>query len=159
MTVTFEKLECYPKVEVPAGEVLIEADTISDKLFVLDEGTLEVHRGEISINMISDPGALFGEISALLGVPHTASVRAVTPCSIYVVEGASALLDTNPAFVLPIARLLAERLQLATGYLVDVKRQFAGRTDHFEMVDEVLEALLNAQQHPFRPPGAQKRGQ
>lgn len=159
MTLKFEKLAVYRKVEVPAGDVLIEEATISDKLFVLDQGTLEVYRADVSIALVSDPGALFGEMSALLDVPHTASVRAVTPCSIYTIEGARKFLDANPEAALPIARLLAERLQHATAYLVDVKRQFAGRTDHFEMVDEVLEALLNAQPQPFNSPDAVRRGQ
>jgi CRP/FNR family transcriptional regulator, cyclic AMP receptor protein len=41
-----------------------------------------------------------------------------------------------------VARILSRRVQLVTGYLVDLKRQFADRDDHLAMVDEVLESLV-----------------
>lgn len=144
-----EKLHSYPTVKVQAGEVLIEEAKSSDRMYVLVDGTLEVYRGNVSIAIVDDPGALFGEMSVLLQTPHTANVRAVTNASVHVIERAGAFLLDNPDFALPIARLLAERLQHATTYLVDMKRQFADRSDHFQMVDEVLEALLNTQPQEF----------
>ena len=50
-----------------------------------------------------------------------------------------------------VARLLANRLNAATTYLVDLKRQFANHGDHLEMVGEVLETLLHQQERDFRP--------
>ena len=44
-----------------------------------------------------------------------------------------------------MARILARRLVDATTYLADFKRQFAHRSDHFAMVDEVLDALVQRQ--------------
>jgi CRP/FNR family cyclic AMP-dependent transcriptional regulator len=41
-----------------------------------------------------------------------------------------------------VARILSRRVQLVTGYLVDLERQFADRDDHLAMVDEVLESLV-----------------
>ena len=50
-----------------------------------------------------------------------------------------------------MARLLANRLNAATTYLVDLKRQFAGSNDHLGMVGEVLETLIHQQEQDFLP--------
>ena len=44
-----------------------------------------------------------------------------------------------------MARTLAQRLYHATGYLADLKAQFADRSDHFGMMDEILDELLQQQ--------------
>ena len=56
------------------------------------------------------------------------------------------------------ARLLANRLNAATSYLVDLKRQFAHYGDHMEMVGEVLETLLLQQERDFQPGSDRDRG-
>jgi CRP/FNR family transcriptional regulator, cyclic AMP receptor protein len=50
-----------------------------------------------------------------------------------------------------VARLLANRLNAATTYLVDLIRQFAGSSDHLGMVGEVLETLIYQQGQDFLP--------
>ena len=42
-----------------------------------------------------------------------------------------------------IAQLLAQRLNVATTYLADIKRQYAGHGNHLAMVGEVLESMIN----------------
>ena len=63
----------------------------------------------------------------------------------------STRLGRHPELALPIARLLARRLQNVTSYLVDLKRQFGDRTDHLGMVEEVLESLAHEQGSGFIP--------
>ena len=46
---------------------------------------------------------------------------------------------------------LAERLDAATTYLVDLKRQFEGHSNHLGMVGEVLESLIHQQHEEFTP--------
>jgi CRP-like cAMP-binding protein len=141
----------YPRQELAPGAVLLREGERSGRLFVLAEGCLEVFRGEVEVALIDEPGAVFGEMAALLDVPHTSSVRAVTAASVHVVESPEVYLAANPQLVLPIARLLARRLQNVTGYLVDLKRQYQDRADHLGMVDEVLEALAHEQGPSFIP--------
>ncbi len=38
--------------------------------------------------------------------------------------------------------MLAQRLNGVTSYLMDIKKQFEGKDDHFSMLDEVLESLV-----------------
>ena len=44
-----------------------------------------------------------------------------------------------------MARTLAIRLDNLSGYLTDVKRQFADQSDHLGMLDDVLNTLVHHQ--------------
>jgi CRP/FNR family transcriptional regulator, cyclic AMP receptor protein len=99
-------------------------------------------KDDVTVAAASQPGVVFGEMAALLGTPHTATVRAVKPCAFYLVENARAFMESTPAVSLHICELLAGRLDSLNKYLVDVKHQFEGH-DHLCMVDEVLEALAS----------------
>jgi len=129
-----------------AAQELILAD--GDKagaLYILIDGLVEVVKGDVQITSVSEPGAIFGEMSVLLGSQHTASVRALSASSFHVVEDPDRFLSSRPDIMLHVARLLARRLNFVTGYLVDVKRQFEDQQDHLGMVDEVLESLVHHQ--------------
>ncbi len=127
------------------GDVLIKEGPASGTLYILVEGAVEVLRGDVRVSIVDEPGAVFGEISALLGSAHSATVRAIEPCEVHRIEDAESFLQMRPEIVFHVARILARRLIDATTYLADIKHQFADRTDHLGMVDEVLEALVNQQ--------------
>lgn len=140
-----------PERAIEAGTVLLQEGERSGRLYVLVEGTLEVYRGEVDFATVSEPGAVFGEMSVLLDMDHTASVRASTPARVHVIDEAAAFLAAHPDALLPIATLLARRLSNATTYLVDLKRQFQDQRDHFAMIDEVLESFTVQQDEGFLP--------
>ena len=50
-----------------------------------------------------------------------------------------------------IGRLLAGRLNAATSYLADLKRQFEDQGNHLGMVGEVLDVLIHQQDEDFSP--------
>jgi len=127
------------------GQIVMERGSQTDRLYVLIHGKVEVVKDDIRVSTISEAGATFGEISVLLEGDHTATVRALTPCSFHILENPRELLQTSPLLCFHVCVLLARRLDSLTRYLVDVKQQFEGH-DHIGMVDEVLEALLH------RPP-------
>jgi CRP-like cAMP-binding protein len=136
---------------VPAGTVLLDEGTTSGRLHVLAEGSVEVVRGETQVAIVSEPGAFFGEMSVLLDLPHTATVRALTPSLVYTFEDARAFLRSDPEIALVVAKMLAQRLNAATTYLVDLKRQYGGRGNHLDMVSDVLASLLHHQEREFTP--------
>jgi CRP/FNR family transcriptional regulator, cyclic AMP receptor protein len=129
--------------EIPAGTVLIHEGGKTGHLFVLIKGQLEVMRGDSVVAVLSEPGAVTGEMSLLLDRPHTATVRAAADSTIYVFDDAAAFLGTQPAVALLIARLLAQRLNVATTYLSDIMKQYAGHGTHLEMVGEILQSMIN----------------
>ncbi len=137
--------------KIAPGAVLLREGERSGRLFVLTDGTLAVYRGDVEVALVSEPGAVFGEMAVLLDQPHTASVRAVTAAKVHLIEDGAQFLNANPHVLLPIATLLARRLQSATTYLVNLKHQFQDQKDHFGMVDEVLESLTHQQEESFPP--------
>ena len=142
--------ERLPQSHVAAGEILLPEGERTGLLYILVHGRVEILKGDVQIEEVTEPGAVFGEISALLDTPHMATVRAITPARVVRIERAGQFLCDHPDLATEIARLLAERLTNVVGYLADLKRQFAGR-DHLAMVDEVLESLVNQQRRPFTP--------
>ncbi len=108
-------------------------------------------RGDTQVAVIGDAGAVFGEMSVLLNRPHTATVKAKSPVVVFEFDDAESFLKSNPEIAFLLGRLLAERLNAATTYLVDLKRQFEGHGNHLGMVGEVLESLIHQQHQEFTP--------
>jgi CRP/FNR family transcriptional regulator, cyclic AMP receptor protein len=140
-----------PVVRFAPGEVLIAEGPPTGKLYVLIDGLVEIVKGDFQINLVSDRGAMFGEMAVLLGRPHMASVRAVKPTRAYVSDNGEAFLRAHPEIAHLIATMLAQRLNGVTSYLVDLKRQFEDHKNHLGMVDEILETLLHEQRSDFTP--------
>ena len=58
-------------------------------------------------------------------------------------DDAASFLRDQPAVALLIARLLAQRLNVATTYLADLTHQYAGHGSHLSMVSELLHSMIN----------------
>jgi CRP-like cAMP-binding protein len=138
-----------PRQSFPAGTLLLSEGDTSGRLYVLGAGSVEVLRGDTQVAVISEPGAVFGEMSVLLNRPHTATVRTLSVVDVFMFEDAQSFLKSNPEIAFLLARLLAERLNGATTYLVDLKRQFQGHGNHLGMVGEILESLIHQQPQEF----------
>ena len=134
-----------PEAHFATDEWLIQEGLPAGKLYVLISGEVVVLKGETEVARISEPGSVFGEMSALLDLPYSASVRAVGPVRAHLSESAAEFIASNPAVALHTARILAQRLHAATAYLADVKEQFADQKNHFAMMDRVLETLMQRQ--------------
>lgn len=128
---------------IPAGTLILHEGGTSGHLYVLIEGRLEVIKGDTVVANIVEPGAVVGEMSVLLDKPHTATVRAASDSTVFEFEDAASFLRDQPAVALLIARLLAQRLNVATTYLADIMHQYAGHGDHLAMVGEILQSMIN----------------
>ena len=151
MTGVLARCTAAQKTAVPAGTILMAEGTKSGRIYVLDTGTIEVMRGETRVALVSDRGAIFGEMSVLLDAAHTATVRAVDDSTVYAFTDAAEFLRSDPDTTLAVAKLLAQRLHSATTYLVDLKRQYAGQSNHLGMVSDVLASLINQPPGDFEP--------
>ncbi len=127
------------------GQVVIAQGEKTNLLFFLIEGAVEVVKDGVPVAKSSEPGAVFGELSALLGGNHTATVRALKPSAFHVVQNPREFLEASPIICLHVCELIARRLDSLNKYLVDVKQQFNGH-EHLGMVDNVLETLMH--RHP-----------
>ena len=149
MASILDKCAGVPRERFAPGIVLLSEGETSGRLYVLAEGSVEVLRGETQVAVIGEAGSVFGEMSVLLKRPHTATVRAASPVGVFVFEDAESFLKSNPEIAFFVGKLLAERLNAATTYLVDLKRQFEGQGNHLGMVGEVLETLIHQQSEEF----------
>jgi CRP/FNR family transcriptional regulator, cyclic AMP receptor protein len=136
-----------PVLEFEPGAVLLAEGETTGALYVLIDGGVEIVKGEVRVQIVSDPGAIFGEISALLNVPNIATVRAITLSSAHMIAGGAAFLQTHPEVANSLLKLFAQRLYGLTHYMGDVKRQFENHDNHLAMVHDVVETLIH---HPGR---------
>jgi CRP-like cAMP-binding protein len=144
MSSILSALSNHPVREFASGELVLAQGESTGLLLILIDGAVEVVKEDVTVAKVTDPGAVFGDLSALLGVPHTAAVRAVAPSRFFVVDQPKAFLQESPAVCLHLCELLARRLDAVNKYLVDVKHQFEGH-DHLGMVDSVLDTLMHRQ--------------
>ncbi len=135
-----------PPLHIPAGGTVITEGRPLAGIYFLESGEAEVMKGGVLIAEVFEPGAVFGDMAFLLGTPPTATVRALTPCVFRHVVDPAAFFAAQPAAALHMAAILARRLDSLNRYLVDIKNQFKGRSDHLGMIDEVLDSLMH--KHP-----------
>lgn len=153
MSAVLDAVRELPAQDFAAGETILEEGGQTDALYVLAAGAVEVVKDGIMVAKSTEAGAIFGDLAILLGVPHTASVRAISPSRFHVVSDARTFLHDHPTLCLQLCELLARRLDSVNKYLVDVKKQFVGH-DHLAMVDGMLDALMHRQPRKRVAPSA-----
>jgi CRP-like cAMP-binding protein len=147
MSSILESLQGHEVRRFASGDVVVRQGETTGHLLFLIEGAVEVLKDDVPVARTAEPGVVFGEMAAMLGGAHTATVRATSACAFYLVENPREFLKASPLVCLHVCELLARRLDALNKYLVDVKHQFEGH-DHIGMVDEVLETLLHRHPRP-----------
>ena len=143
MAIFQRKLAGFPIATYQAGETVLVAASTSGRLLILRKGAVVVLREGVEIATVTEPGAVFGELSVLLDQPHTADVRALETSQFYVAD-AAALLRVDPVALIYVATVLARRLDDANRALIELKRQVqAGQPRSvIETTAEKMEGLL-----------------
>ncbi|MDM0103551.1 cyclic nucleotide-binding domain-containing protein [Variovorax sp. J22R24] len=144
-----------PEFTLAVGDTLVREGESGDGLWILVSGALQISKSGMAITSISRPGAAIGEISLLLNSPYTATVVASAASIVRYAADGRALLASDPAITRWIAAGLAERLDFATTYLVDLKHQY-GDSPGLAMVSEVLDQLAHRQGPSARPGSARE---
>ena len=137
-TSVFEKsLAALPLATYQPGETLLTAGSKTGLLLILKKGAVAIVKDGIEVAKVTEPGAVFGELSALLDKPHTADVRALEITEFHV---ASAVLVQNPTSLLYVAAVLAKRLDTANQALIELKSQIrVGRPR--SVIDKTVERM------------------
>lgn len=139
-TALLEHLRGLPIASFQPGEVLLRAGERSGRLLVLREGRVEVSSEGVVLGAIEAPGAMMGEVAALLGGAHTADLRAVAPTECHVIEAAR-VLHEDPVVTLHVAALLAQRLEHLTQQIVALRRA-APSSAIDQSLDQLAKAVL-----------------
>jgi CRP-like cAMP-binding protein len=114
-------LAALPLASHGAGETVLAEGTKTGRLWILKTGAVSIIKGGIEIAQVNEPGAVFGEFSALLDQPHTADVRTLQASEFHVADAARLLQD--PAALLYVTMVLARRVDAANQGLLELKRQ------------------------------------
>ncbi len=125
-----------------SGELLLTEGSKSGNVYILLEGKVDIIKGDMVINSVSDPGAIFGEMSVLLDLPHMASVKTVAPSKLYEFTNTTETIFNSDDISWQLATVLAGRLNNITNFLVDLKKRSTESEEQLGMVCEVLEKYI-----------------
>jgi CRP/FNR family transcriptional regulator, cyclic AMP receptor protein len=118
------RLAALPLASYGAGATVFAEGTKTGRLLILKSGAVSIVRSGVEIATVAKPGAVFGELSALLDEPHSADVRTLEASEFHVAD-AAALLGQDPAAVLYVAVVLARRMDDANRAFFELKTQLA----------------------------------
>jgi CRP/FNR family transcriptional regulator, cyclic AMP receptor protein len=113
------KLAALPLASYDAGETVFAEGTKTGRLLILKSGAVSIFKGDIEFAQVAEPGAVFGELSALLDAPHSADVRALEKSEFHVADAATLLRD--PTALLYVTMVLARRIDAANHGLLQLK--------------------------------------
>jgi ATP-binding cassette subfamily B protein len=68
--------------EVPAGTAIVAEGDDGDRFYVVLSGLLTVSQSSRGQRNVLRPGDYFGEVAPAMGVPRTATVRAMMPATV-----------------------------------------------------------------------------
>ena len=116
-----QRIATLPIATYQAGETVLTAGTKTGRLLILRKGAVTIEKEGTEITKVMEPGAVFGEHSALLNQPHTADVRTLETSEFRVAP--AELLEEDPVLLLYVAAILAKRLNLANQAVIELKSQ------------------------------------
>ena len=105
------------------GSLIVEAGQSGDALYIIEAGQVVVEQEENPIATLKE-GHFFGEMSLLTHVPHSASVRAITPTELLMLPANEfhRLLDQRPEFAEHLRSVIERRLNQNNALRDDANR-------------------------------------
>jgi CRP/FNR family transcriptional regulator, cyclic AMP receptor protein len=94
-TAVLQRIATLPLATYQPGETVLAAGTKTGRLLILRKGAVTIEKEGTEIAKVTEPGAVFGELSALLNQPHTADVRALETSEFRVAP--AEVLEQDPA--------------------------------------------------------------
>lgn len=91
------------------GVVLLRQGYSDHDVYILEWGAVEVVKDDVQLALITQPGSIFGDLSALLEIAHTATVRVTERSGFRVIPQAHIAFRSSPRLALFIAQQLARR--------------------------------------------------
>jgi CRP-like cAMP-binding protein len=68
--------------DVPAGRAIVTEGDEDDRFYALLSGMAAVAQSSLGPRRVLRPGDTFGEVAAAMGMPRTATVTSITPCTV-----------------------------------------------------------------------------
>jgi len=96
----------------PAGTVVLRQGTPGDRMFVIQEGEVEIRIGDRVLERVG-PGGFFGEMALVDRTPRSATAIAASDVRLVAIDAKrfGRLVQEVPGFALEVLRGLARRLR------------------------------------------------
>ena len=140
----FERLSAFPILVFEQGDVVLAEGSTTGRLLFLIQGAVDVVKDQWQIAHVVEPGAVFGDMAALRGQPHSADVIAAQPSSFFVIDNAATFLKNEPLIALYVAVIQSGRLDAVNRHLIDARRQLVATGQQNSMFNAVLDRIGNA---------------
>lgn len=111
------------EVVYPAGTAVIRLGEFGDAMFLIVDGEVRIHKGNLHLNTLHQNG-YFGEMTILDGGPRSASATAVNDCLVLRIKQSDfhTILASNFPAVLAIMRTLSQRIRKAEERAAEMAR-------------------------------------
>ncbi len=122
-------------------DVLFYEEDRTKEAYLLLKGKLEVLKAGRQITIIEKPGTFIGEMSTLLKVPRTATIRALEPTTLLEIKENQfgEFLRVAPELGYHLAVRLASHLEKTTTQLKEVQAKLAAVREHYRFIRDELE--------------------
>ncbi|GJL78779.1 MAG: hypothetical protein NPINA01_17680 [Nitrospinaceae bacterium] len=116
------------------GDEIIHEGMASDCAFIIEAGSVEVSKsdpdGQRKVMATLKENDIFGEMGLIDGLPRSCSVVALEPCTITKLtqEAFDSLADHNPQALMPILKILAQRLRSTLKVVEDLEAKDQSKT-------------------------------
>ena len=141
-----EKVSSFPLRAFERGDIVLSEGSDTHRMLFLNRGAVDVVKDEVQLTRVTEPGAVFGDMSVLLGQPHSADVLAVEPSSFYIVDQAEDFLRQEPLVALYVATVLARRLDEVNRHLIQAWGRSAEPEQRRRFFTETLRKMAGALQ-------------
>lgn len=126
------------------GDAILTEGEVNSSVYLLKDGAVSITISGEEICRECTPDATFGEISALIGVEASATVKAIEPSAFWVIKDFRTYLNEHPQCTLGIAEELANRLNNMSLNFIEVRStlqalQEANKPEHDEPKKIVLD--------------------
>lgn len=105
-------------------EIIFSQGDNSREMYILLEGQVTVAVEGMELAVIGAKGSYFGEMAKLLDLPRTATVKALAPCKLLIIQEdvVEEFLSHSPNLGFKLAKILAGRLKETTNDLVEMSQ-------------------------------------
>lgn len=134
--IAFEK-SCNPET------IIFKQWDKSTEMYILLQGKVSVFVDGIEVAVIDEPGSYFGEMSALLDKPRTATIKTITPCKLLVVKHdmVEEFLAHSPKLGMKLTKILAQRLKETTEDLIEMSQLVSSGREISKKMLKKIESL------------------
>lgn len=111
-TILAEMAHLMVDMHPEAGEEIVKEGEIGNCMYIISEGTVEVHKGSRLLMQLQQ-GDFFGELSLLDTETRSATVTAITNCSLFRIdqEPFYDLIESRPEVVKGVIKILCKRIR------------------------------------------------